>query len=340
MPAAPQIEPRNINPFVNHRIVGDAKYEVEINNLSKLANAAEDVQLNKLRKPVAIWLVNNAATTTEDVKRGIQKAKDIPDNPLTVNQFVVYNLPARDCGANSSANSLIMTLSGYHTYINAIKTGVYQSGRSTNNRIIFYIEPDAIPNIITKEGQFKCTPEVIENYKLGLIYAIRELSELPNTYIYLDMGHSNWMKEDDKQRKAAAYVRGLGVSSLLSGFTTNVSQYNTLHQERVHTDGFIANLQANGLPAKFVVDVSRAGQQGFLRHDTGSWCNLKNAIIGPTPAATPHLLNIHAAVWIKPPGSSDGTASKDAVCGNADALQGVWEPAGTSSLRIALSQAS
>jgi cellulose 1,4-beta-cellobiosidase len=136
------------------------------------------------------------------------------------------------------------------------------------------------------------------------------------------MGHANWMNTEDRQRRAAEYVKGFDVSSLLSGFTTNVSQYNTLHQERLHTDAFIGNLQANGLPAKFVVDVSRAGQQGHFRHDTGSWCNLRNAIVGPAPAATTHLQHIHAAVWIKNPGSSDGNAGKDAVCGNGDAIPG------------------
>lgn len=61
------------------------------------------------------------------------------------------------------------------------------------------------------------------------------------------------------------------------------------------------SLAAQGLPTRFVVDTSRAGQAGIREH-WSSWCNLKKAGLGPRPVASP-AHNVDAFAWIKTPGT-------------------------------------
>jgi len=56
------------------------------------------------------------------------------------------------------------------------------------------------------------------------------------------------------------------------------------------------------------------------RHHRGNWCNQSGAGIGELPKAAP-LTGIHAYVWIKPPGESDGIATPTPGGPNAEGKQ-------------------
>ena len=70
------------------------------------------------------------------------------------------------------------------------------------------------------------------------------------------------------------------------------------------------------MPARFIVDTSRAGQSA-IKQTTGQWCNPKGAGLGPLPVSEP-FPRVDAFVWVKTPGESDGGSIQgqgyDPVC--------------------------
>ena len=65
---------------------------------------------------------------------------------------------------------------------------------------------------------------------------------------------------------------------------------------------------------KFVIDTGRSGRPG-ARADCGSWCNPEGMGAGHLP--TGHTDNtdlVDAALWIKPPGESDGCEPSPVQC--------------------------
>jgi cellulase/cellobiase CelA1 len=136
-------------------------------------------------------------------------------------------------------------------------------------------------------------------------------------------------------RQATANEAGNTIGARrINGFVSNISNYNTIGAETTFANNMASLLTAKGLINKFVVDVSRAGQTGFLRSAPGNWCNLKNARIGSVPGASSGIVD--AAVWIKPPGTSDGR-TYEMGCGNDDALHGITIAAGEYSFQMAMS---
>lgn len=113
-------------------------------------------------------------------------------------------------------------------------------------------------------------------------------------------------------------------------------EYNSQFDERDYAQVLYSDFIAAGFPDYFgvLVDTSRNGWGGAARPVTvtwnsnvdvyvnnarldrrsarGNWCNQVNAGIGERPRFNPFGDNIiHAFVWIKPPGESDGTSNAD-----------------------------
>lgn len=108
-------------------------------------------------------------------------------------------------------------------------------------------------------------------------------------------------------------------------------EYNTKFDERDFAKSLHEDFLAAGFPDSFgvVIDTSRNGWGGEhrpkvatwrssvnayvdaarldRRHDRGNWCNQAGAGLGELPRSNPYADNvIHAFVWVKPPGESDG----------------------------------
>jgi cellulose 1,4-beta-cellobiosidase len=331
--------PAGINPFPGYSLIGDNWYLQNINTLQR--NNGNNQALNRLKQPVANWIVRSSHNSDtnrnhayEDTKAAIEAAEDLGvGNRIT--QLVVYNLPGRDCAAKSSEGK-IRDIPGYKEYIGHIDKAIRETPRVGGHRIVFYIEPDAIGNIVTGVGKRKCNSDVFDNYRIGIRHAIDVLSAIPRSFVYVDLGHSKWTGLPEWRKETADEAWNTVGNRRINGFVTNISNYNKLSEERAYIDNMVPRLNAKGFQnTEFVVDMSRGGQNGYLRGDVGNWCNLKNARIGPVPGFLPGG-NIHAAVWIKPPGTSDGF-SYDDVCGTADSLQGINTAAGEYSFQMAMS---
>ena len=180
------------NPFVGARFYVDPSFARRAEELAA-RTPAEAARLRRLGKqPTALWLDTIAATkrvapALEDA-RAQEKAAGAPVVPL----FVVYDLPNRDCSAESSAGELRVEAGGearyQHDYIDVIAA---QFKAHPTQRIAVVLEPDSLANLVTNLAVERCAA-ADRVYRRGIAYAIAKLS-LPNVHVYLDAEHSQWL---------------------------------------------------------------------------------------------------------------------------------------------------
>jgi len=122
-----------------------------------------------------------------------------------------------------------------------------------------------------------------------------------------------------------------GKDKKIRGFATNVSNYNPFNatvrenytewsnswDESNYATSLTPFLEAEGLPAHFIVDQGRVGLLG-ARAEWGEWCNVE-AGFGEVPTTKTNNTVVDSIVWIKPGGESDGE------CGMEGATRaGAW----------------
>ena len=126
-------------------------------------------------------------------------------------QAVIYDLPDRDCAAQSSNGEYSIANGGatlYKAYIDAIAAQVdstYEPNHYShhnvplakpvseypNVRVVFVVEPDGLANLVTNMSIQKCATAA-STYKALVAYAISKLQQ-PNVFLYLDAGHAGWL---------------------------------------------------------------------------------------------------------------------------------------------------
>jgi cellulose 1,4-beta-cellobiosidase len=318
--------------------------------------------------PTGVWMDRMAAIYGVAGGMGLRDHLDaaVAQN-ATYAQFVIYDLPGRDCAALSSNGELGPTeIDRYmKEYIDPI-AGIEGDVAYANLRIINIIEIDSLPNLVTNTGgQAGATPmcdtmKANGNYVKGIQYALSKLHKLPNTYNYVDAAHHGWIGWDTNMGPTAELMSSTaqgadGGFDTVTGFILNTANYSVLSEPYFKLDektrsskwldwnqysdeltfavDFRKMLIGKGFPSSIgmIIDTSRNGWGGPNRPtgpststdpDTmvnasridrrihaGNWCNQKGAGLGERPQVVDKD-GIHAYVWIKPPGESDG-ASKD-----------------------------
>ena len=271
---ATNVAPTNGNPFS-----GTSLYVYPLSSAARAAEAANGTEdsapfAELARVPTAIWLLPEAHPTgeiTEFVSMIEADAAAKSEMPI----FVVYGIPSRDCGNFSAGGA---SSQEYPLWISAIANGI-----ATQNAVII-LEPDAIalsPSCGTQEA----TAAFLND-------AISRLSVNPATTIYLDGGHSHWLKPEEM----APLLQAAGVGQV-RGFATNVSNYNSTQDERDYGQALSELLGG----AHFVIDTSRNGNGA-----TGDFCNPPGRALGATPSGVDDGTAQDASLWIKNPGESDG----------------------------------
>ncbi|MDX8405862.1 MAG: glycoside hydrolase family 6 protein [Mariprofundus sp.] len=246
-----------INPDYSHEI----EYSLKHADSPGLAAKMRSIQ----SAPTAIWLdridaiaggkKNNHRLSLEDhfIRALAQQREAVP----MVVTLVLYNLPNRDCSALSSNGTLDFRTGGLNTYkanyINSI-AALIEDPRFASLRIVSILEPDSLPNMITNLWNKKCKM-VYENhvYEQGIVYAIEQLGNLRNSYIYMDIGHSGWRGWDENIRATVSYFTRVITSAKIeaglaavNGFVTNISG-STPTEETLLTD---PDHTVDGLPVK------------------------------------------------------------------------------------------
>jgi len=265
-------------------------------------------------------------------------------------QFVVYDLPDRDCAALASNGEYSVANNGVANYKAYIDSIVAQLKAYPSTSVVLVIEPDSLPNLVTNMNVAKCQ-EAHDAYITCVEYALQQLN-LPNVAMYIDAGHAGWLGWSANVGPAAQLFaqvfKGAGSPKAVRGLATNVANYNAYdnggHPDPV-TQGdpatdeqqYVAEIAPllcqYGFPAHFIIDTGRSGVQN-IRTAWGDWCNVKGAGFGIRPTTNTGNSLVDAFVWVKPGGECDGTSNSsspryDAHCGQSDALQpapeaGTW----------------
>lgn len=194
--------------------------------------------------------------------------------------LVAYNIPNRDCNGESAGGA--SSPAEYQGWID----GMSSSLQGKEAAII--LEPDALA--LLQGGCGEATT--------GLIgYAVNALRQNPGVAVYIDGGHSNWIGAGEM----ASRLRAAGIEQA-TGFAVNVSNFQPTGA-LVDYGRSLSGL-VGGKP--FVVDTSRNGQGA-----RGSeWCNPAGAGLGEAPTTVTGDPAVHAFLWVKRPGESDGACGQ------------------------------
>ncbi len=326
------------------------------------------------RQPTFIWLDRIAAIAGTATVKGVRHhldaalAQQTASQQQVVVQFVVYDLPNRDCNALASNGELLISQNGFARYktefIDPLVT-ILKSPTYSTLRVVTLIEVDSLPNLVTNPNVPKCQEAAGPGgYIDGVTYALNQLATVPNVYNYIDIGHSGWLGWDDNRNKAitqlAAVIDGTTQKwNSVAGFASNSANYTPVEEPNLpdpnaslsgnplrsasfyewnpnfdeldYVTSMRTALIAKGAPQRLgmLIDTGRNGWGGAARPSAatgstvndfansgridrrlhrGNWCNQSGAGIGALPVAAPHP-GVHAFVWVKPPGESDGIAT-------------------------------
>jgi len=338
------------NPFSGRTFYANDYYASEITTaMASVTDASVKAQASKVAQ-VGTFLWIDTIARVPLVASTLAK---VACNQIA--QIVIYDLPGRDCAAKASNGELAVgEIAKYKaSYIDPIAAAIKAN---PNVAVALIIEPDSLPNLVTNGNLTTCAASK-SGYEDGVAYALKTLS-LPNVAMYVDAGHGGWLGWDANLQpgadELAKVYKAAGSPSQVFGIATNVAgwnaysanpgefantadaQYNKCQDEKRYVAAISPLLIANGMPGKAIIDTGRNAVQG-LRLAWGDWCNVIGAGFGVRPTGSTGDANVHAFVWGKPGGESDGvsdpTATRyDSFCGLADAFKpspqaGQWNEA-------------
>ena len=191
----PSAAPRVDNPYVGRGYV---------NPEWSAKAAAEPGGTRVSNNPTAVWLDRIAAIegTAGSQSNGPMGLEDHLDAAVaqgaTYAQFVIYNLPGRDCSALASNGELgTGDLARYKSeYIDPI-AAIEALPKFRGIRIVNIVEIDSLPNLLTNTNIDTCaTMKANGGYVDGIAYALNKFGALSNVYNYVDAAHHGWIGWD------------------------------------------------------------------------------------------------------------------------------------------------
>ncbi|CAI5534434.1 unnamed protein product [Closterium sp. Naga37s-1] len=187
--------------------------------------------------PTAVWL--DTMKKVNNIQGHLDDAAAQAGGKTILVQFVIYDLPGRDCSAWSSYGDIPKGgLDTYKTkYIDAAVSRLRK--KAANVRLSLVIEPDSLPNIAINLGRNRCDATTEQEYTDGVAYAIASFSQIPDTTLYLDSGSGGWLGWPDNMKrvvavckKVLARARQISENAKIRGFASNVANYNPLFAYR------------------------------------------------------------------------------------------------------------
>ncbi|WP_433075210.1 glycoside hydrolase family 6 protein [Dactylosporangium sp. CA-052675] len=227
------------NPYVGAKVYVNPDWSAKA--------AAETGGSRISNQPTGVWLDSIAAITAPAGSGYTTSMAKHLDNALaqgaTAAQFVIYDLPGRDCAALASNGELGPTeIDRYKTeYIDPI-AAIEANPKYAGIRIINIVEIDSLPNLVTNaDGQAGATAACATmkangNYVTGIQYALSKLHAAgTNTYNYIDAAHHGWIGWDSNFNPSAALFAStakgaVGGVNTVDGFITNTANYSALSE--------------------------------------------------------------------------------------------------------------
>ncbi|PZE24985.1 hypothetical protein DEI82_13605 [Curtobacterium sp. MCBD17_019] len=234
-------------------------------------------------QPIATWLTG--AGSTADTVRTVRAVLESAQTHQATPTFVLYAVPDRDCGGYSKGG---LSTAAYGPWVRHVADAMRGS------HAVVLVEPDSL-------AQISNCPRIGTSRIPVIRQAVHTLVDAGLT-VYLDGGNEDRVPVDTMARR----LREAGVDEA-QGFSTNVSNFYRVDQERAYADRLADRI---GGDPHFVIDVSRNGR-GWL----GTWCNPPGAGLGQTPHVTAGSTRLDALLWVKTPGLSDGTCNGGPAAG-------------------------
>lgn len=266
------------NPFSTPLFVeADSPAASAVSGLRNSGNTADAELLNKIASsPQATWIGGWSGDPTGAVSGALASAS----GQLRV--LVAYNIYNRDCG-NQSAGG-VSDAPAYKAWIDAFANGIGE------RNVAVILEPDTLAH--------ECDPTRWE----VLSYAVTSLKKKPNAHVYIDAGHAGWVADGTM----AGRLKTAGIANA-DGFSLNVASFQNTDAS-IHYGTSISG-QVGGKP--FVIDTGRNGKGPA----GGEWCNPAGRGLGERPTGNTGRPLVHAFLWIKRPGESDGTCNGGPAAG-------------------------
>ncbi|KAM7194243.1 glycoside hydrolase family 6 protein [Rhypophila sp. PSN 637] len=338
-PSGPKA-PKDVNPFVGKQYFVNPEWagKLEQTRAAFLAqgdkvNAANVKKVQKVSTFVWVSRLSELSRIDDAVKEARKVQRRTGKKQII--GLVLYNLPDRDCSAGESAGELKSEENGLERYKEEfIKPYAKKLAAAPDLSFAVVLEPDSLGNLVTNMGIPQCE-KAAPIYTAGIAHAIKSL-QYKHVSLYIDAAHGGWLGWNDNLPLAAkefakvVELAGKGKNKI-RGFSTNVSNYNPYNatirenytewsnswDESNYATSLTPFLEAEGLPAHFIVDQGRVGLYG-AREEWGEWCNVE-AGFGQVPTTKTNNTVVDSIVWIKPGGESDGE------CGMAGAPRaGHW----------------
>ena len=235
-------------------------------------------------QPQAVWF----GEWSGDVRQAVGAAVAAAERTGSIPVLVAYNVPQRDCGGLSGGGGA--TPEAYRRWISEFAAGIGGS------RAVVVVEPDAL-------AMLDCLSSADRTTRLELLrHAVAVLART-GAAVYLDAGHARW----HPAAEAADRLRRAGVEHA-AGFALNVSNFVETGENARYADELSRLLGGKGA----VIDTSR---NGLGAAPDGEWCNPPGRALGAAPTTATGRASVHAYLWIKRPGESDGACNGGPVAG-------------------------
>lgn len=247
--------------------------------------------------PDAFWI----GDWEDDPRKAVDRLLDKAGGQLCV--LVPYNLPSRDCHADSAGG--VKDAAEYARWIGEIAAGM--GGREA----IVVLEPDGLT--VTK-----CLDAGELRDRHAMLAAAVDTLTAAGGRVYLDCGDSDWIP-------AGTVVSALIAAGVARarGFSLNVAHFEFLKNEHAFAREIRTGLKAQGIDAQYIVDGSRCGTGP---HGVGDnrWRNPPGVGCGPRPNLNPKAAGCDAILWVKSVGGSDGDGGGPGEGGEGAPPAGHW----------------
>ncbi|GAB6902672.1 cellulose 1,4-beta-cellobiosidase [Kineosporia succinea] len=319
-------------------------------------------------QPTGVWLDSIASITAPAGSGYTTSLRGHLDKALaqgaTLAQFVIYDLPGRDCAALASNGELGPTEIGrYKTeYIDPI-AAIQADPKYASIRIVNIVEIDSLPNLVTNAGSAAGATEACRtmlangNYSTGIAYALSKLHAAgTNNYNYIDAAHHGWLGWDSNFAPAATMIadtakKATGGVNTVDGFITNTANYSALNEPFVKINTTVNGTSVRGSKwvdwNQYTDELTFA--QGFRNQLVSAGFNANIGMLidtsrngwggsaRPTAASTSTDLNtyvdasridrrIHAGNWCNQAGAGLGERPKAAPASGIDAYTWIKPP--------------
>ncbi len=373
-PTSPTTPPCTTNcpAHVDNPFAGAAGY---VNPEWSAKAAGEPGGTRVSNQPTGVWLDRIAAIagTTGSSSNGSMGLRDHLNaavqqdaangaTPLYA-QFVIYDLPNRDCSALASNGELQVSQNGlnrYKTeYIDPIAS-ILADPTYKNLRIVLIIEIDSLPNLVTNLNVAACQEAQSSGaYVQGIQYALGKFHAISNVYNYVDAAHHGWLGWDSNFGPSASLFAStadgaVGGKSTVDGFITNTANYSALSEpfftinttvngqsvrnstwvdfnqyvdELTYAQAYRNQLIADGFSPSIgmIIDTSRNGWGGSARPTAASTSTDINTFVDQSRIDR----RIHAGNWCNQSGAGLGERPRANPAAGIDAY--VWiKPPGES----------